>query len=243
MVDVVNPGSALGEAVGRLIEENISTAIASIAHRRKFRAESAVLRNKEGSRHQIDIVVFDPNGEPIVLVEPKYLRYIKHNWDKGSRLVVAHSRVRRRYSSIRKCIAILAGRWTARSKDFLTTSGIEIHEIPFTHIVSVFRKRGITFDWDEKDDITPSIAWDSFSQLSENERTKIGSELTQHIRGRVARSIERAIIGPVSIAGEVAEVEVSLRTREGELLIKTLPTVTESIKYLLEFQIDKAIGS
>ena len=74
MPQIVAPGSALGEAVGKLIERDIFNVVGKIAKSHGFTVSSETLRNKGGSEHSIDIVVKDQKGEPVVLVEPKYLR-------------------------------------------------------------------------------------------------------------------------------------------------------------------------
>jgi len=79
---VTNPGSAVGEAIGKLIEADLAAAIRTAVEPLNHSVQSRSLRNHLRNRHQIDIVVSDPAFQPVILIEPKYLRYKKHNWDK-----------------------------------------------------------------------------------------------------------------------------------------------------------------
>ncbi|MCS7206841.1 MAG: hypothetical protein NZ951_02765 [Dehalococcoidia bacterium] len=52
-------------------------------------------------------------------------------------------------------------------------------------------------------------------------------------------SVEPALLGPTAIAGRIADVEVLIRTSQQQLLVGSFRTVTDAIKYLLDFQTDK----
>jgi len=109
--EVTNPGSAVGEAIGKLIEADLTAAVREIAEPLNHSVKSRTLRNHLRNQHQIDIVVSDPASQPVILIEPKYLRYKKHNWDKGSRLCIARNYLptrviasrRRRRSNLQAC--------------------------------------------------------------------------------------------------------------------------------------------
>lgn len=97
---VANPASALGEAVGKLIERNVTQAIRNMAAPLGYSVGPERMTNGEGNRFQIDCLVKDASGRPVVIADPKYLRYTKHNRDKGSWLCVAHHNLRKAYPSI-----------------------------------------------------------------------------------------------------------------------------------------------
>jgi hypothetical protein len=116
---VSNAASALGEAVGKLIEEAIVEGLREEVQRRNHTIRAAKLTNGSGNTYQIDAVVFDEEDNPVIIIDPKYIRYTKHNRDKGSWLCVAHYNLRKTYPTIRKSIAVLAGRWSAPSKSLI----------------------------------------------------------------------------------------------------------------------------
>jgi len=235
---VTNPGSALGEAVGKLIEADLAAAILQVAEAFNHSVRPMTLRNHMGNRHQIDTVVSDSEAKPIILIEPKYLRYKKHNWDKGSRLCIAHYSLRRTYPSIRKSIGVLAGEWTDASLRFIQSFGVETHRIPFNHIADVLEQHGIVFRWGEKDTWTPAQAWQRFCQLSEEERAEIAAATTDHVRQTVKQSVETTLRSDPNAPKRVEAVELSIRTSEGEHLVYSFDNVSGAIQRLLAFVTD-----
>lgn len=95
---VVNSASALGEAVGKLIEDEIQNILKPLCSSRGYYFDRGGLRpekrkgiqlsmiNKSGNRYQLDAVIETSDGKPIIIIESKYLRYKKHNRDKASSL-------------------------------------------------------------------------------------------------------------------------------------------------------------
>lgn len=81
MKPVSNPASALGEAVGKLIESSLIEIVKQEVIARNFGIESARLKNGSENTYQIDAIVFDQNKQPVMLIESKYIRYKKHNRD------------------------------------------------------------------------------------------------------------------------------------------------------------------
>lgn len=54
---VRHPGSALGEAVGKLIEADLAATVRQVAESFDHSVHSMTLRNHLGNRHQVDTVV------------------------------------------------------------------------------------------------------------------------------------------------------------------------------------------
>src|SRR3990172_6666856 len=160
---VVNSASALGEVVGKLIEDEIERIIRPICGANGYvydkggrRPEKRVgvkltMINRSGNAYQLDGVIELPDGSPIVLLESKYLRYKKHNRDKASWTCSAHYSLRKSYPTIRKSIAVLSGNWSLPSKKFMQSFGIKLYRIPFDTICNALDDYGIMFDWPEKD--------------------------------------------------------------------------------------------
>jgi hypothetical protein len=162
-----NPASALGEAIGKSVEAEIQRIIRTVVEPYglfvdvggerigKRAGKKLLLVNDTGNEYQIDTVVEDENGNPLILVESKYIRYKKHNRDKGSWTCVAHYKLRTTYPTVKKSVAILLGNWSQPSKLMMESFGIDLIEIPFNKLVEVLRKYQIAFDWHEKDSETP----------------------------------------------------------------------------------------
>lgn len=238
MAKMASPGSALGEAVGNLIEDRILKLAKEVVEPKNWTANRQTLRNHTGSTHQIDIVISNEQGQPIILVEPKYLRYTKHNYDKGCRFCVAHERLRRTFPSIRKSIGILAGNWTEASVRLIESFGVEVYRIPFEHVADVMTGYGIPFRWHEKDTATPKRAWEKFCELTEADKADIGEKLTQPVQERIRNSIRNIVELDPNTPRRVKEIEVTVKTSEGEILLHSFTTVVDAIRELTRYMTD-----
>lgn len=147
---VSNPAAALGEAVGKLVEKTITSAVAAVTAPMGYKAGPERLINGSKNVYQIDCVVSSSSGTTVVIVDPKYIRYKKHNRDKGSWLCVAHYNLRKSHPTIRKSIAILSGRWSAPSIQMIKSFGVEVHELPFEQMVRTLSSRGVDFEWERR---------------------------------------------------------------------------------------------
>jgi len=130
MTRMPNPASALGEAIGKSVEREVQTIIQESVEpfglyvdtggkRKGRKGQKLLLVNETGNAYQIDTVVENKDGKPLVLVETKYLRYKKHNRDKASWTCVAHFKLRTTYPSVKKSIAILLGNWSKPSQELM----------------------------------------------------------------------------------------------------------------------------
>lgn len=235
---VANPGSALGEAVGKLIERDVTQAIRNMATPLGYSVGPERMTNGEGNRFQIDCVVKDATARPVVIADPKYLRYTKHNRDKGSWLCVAHHNLRKAYPSIRKSITILSGRWSAGSKALIRGFGIEIFEIPFDTPVEVLADYGVPFDWHEKDRETARKAWDIYQTLTEEELKAIAREITKDVKPKVVHSVEHTLTTEIVTVKEVTDIELLLKTSHDEFIFSRFDTIVDATKYLLNLVAD-----
>jgi len=235
---VANPAAALGEAVGKLIENDIFEAIRDMAIPLGYTIGPERMTNGEGNTFQIDCVVKDSSNRPVVIVDPKYLRYTKHNRDKGSWLCVAHYNLRKAFPSIRKSITILSGRWTSASKALIRGFGIEIFEIPFKTLVEVLSAHGVPFDWHEKDRATARRAWEIYQTLTEEQLEAIAGAITQGIKPKVVQSVEHTLTTEVAVAKEITDVELLLKTSHDEFVFSRFNTIVGATKYLLDLVAD-----
>ncbi|MBI2853210.1 MAG: hypothetical protein HYX84_09005 [Chloroflexi bacterium] len=238
---VANPSSALGEAVGKLFETAIIEGIKEAVEERGHSVRPARLKNGSGNVYQIDAVVFDQRGNPVIIIDPKYIRYTKHNRDKGSWLCVAHYNLRKTFPTIRKSIAVLAGRWSQPSKALVRSFGVEILELPFQKMVEVLAKWNISFNWSESDRLSSSQAWQDFEALSDATRTQIAFELAEsildHLRGDIIQVLETDLSG---LSRRVSQVEVLLKTDQDETLLLTFNNVTNALEGMMRLVSDRA---
>ena len=237
---VANPASALGQEVGKLFERSVLESIRAEVETRNHIVNPAKLRNGTGNQYQIDAVVFDTNNAPIIIIDPKYIRYTKHNRDKGSWLCTAHYNLRKTHRSIRKSIAVLAGRWSEPSKALIQSFGVEILEVPFDHMVDVLKTYGVDFDWPERDG--SAVARQSlsvFSNLSDDVKDKIGGELVSDITAKLIEEVVQVLDTDVeTIATRVDQVEILLKTSQGEMILSSFESVPEAMRALTDLVSD-----
>ena len=237
---VARATSALGQEVGKLFESAVIESVRGEVESRNFSIRPARLRNGTGNTYQIDAVVFDADEQPIIIIDPKYIRYTKHNRDKGSWLCVAHYNLRKTHRSIRKSIAALAGRWSAPSKAMIQSFGVELLEVPFDDMAKALRSRGIEFDWPERGG--ESIARQSledFSNLYEYVKSEIGAEMVSGIADNLLDSVIQVLDTNVdSIATRVAQVEILLKTDREEMVLSSFESVPEAMRALTDLVSD-----
>jgi hypothetical protein len=249
--NIQNPGSALGEAIGAEIEKALNAFLTKLVerHGHHFLSKSPI-KNKDGSQkkllmydkfgtaYNIDSVIANESMQPIILIESKYIRYKKHNRDKGSWICTAHPALRRRYGSIRSSLAILAGNWSSSSLAMLKSHDINIFLIPFARICDLLADYGIDFDWDEKDRIKAIASWNKYDVLSDEERSKIGAEMVNIIK-RDLRKLVLSILNDQA-EREIDKVVIELHSSLGEVKEYEFTNVNDAVAFLNTTELKRA---
>ena len=237
---VSNPSSALGEAVGKLFETGVIECLQSEVTARGFRLQPSRLKNGTDNVYQIDGVVFDNDKNPIVIIEPKYIRYTKHNRDKGSWLCTAHYNLRKTYPTIRKSIAILGGRWSKPSKALMSGFGVQLFEVSFDKIVATLAEYGVAFDWPERDARQqPKEAWETYSRLGESDRWQISKELVSDIQEDLIEAVTYVLDTDIStLPRRISSVEVLMKTEQDEIVLATFGSVADALQHLMGYITD-----
>lgn len=248
--NVMNPGSALGEAIGANMEtalnEYLQVFVADFnchlvstgpAHPLTGKHKKLLLYDNFGTAYNIDAVIANEAMQPLIVIEYKYIRYKKHNRDKGSWLCTAHSAIRRRYSSIRSSIAILAGNWSGSSMAMMRSHDINLFLIPFENIVDLLRKKDIEFDWGEKDRNVAVNSWNRYCMLSAEEQLEIGKEMIDLVKPDLESTIHQILDD--SIPRSVDRISVEVHTNLGEVKRFEFKTIDEAMKFLEDFGFDE----
>ncbi len=236
-----NAASALGEAVGKLFEEAVRETLRPIVEARGYSIRPERLRNGTGNDYQIDAVVFDSDDRPVIMIDPKYIRYTKHNRDKGSWLCVAHYNLRKSHPTIRKSIAVLAGRWSAPSQALMRSFGVELFHVPFEHMASVLRGHGVEFDWPENAaEPTASSSLVIFESLGDDALSEIRQECVVEIAEQLQQEVAQVLDTDVNTIGSrVNEVEVLLKTNQGEMILSSYAQVTDALAAMTRLVSDR----
>lgn len=232
-----NPASALGEGIGVLIEDTVKEALKELADAHGYDLKSGDIKNGFGNLHQIDGIIAK-DGKYTVLIEAKFLRYTKHNMDKGSRLIVAHHNIRRHYPTIRRCIAILCGNWTEGSRQLIKSFNIDSLEVSWKKIVNVFAGFGIDIEWEEDDTEKARTAWKKFRRLSQADLNNIAEKVLADIKKPLLGLIEATIAADPMREKNITGIELALQTSHNEFFVSQFKKAGDVIAYLMRFQTD-----
>ena len=248
---VTNGGSAIGEAIGANLEHAVQNTIDAfledyachLLRKTGFNpitektSKQLYLYDDLGNRYNFDGVIADESFHPLVLLESKYIRYKKHNRDKGSWICNAHSAVRKRYSSIRASVAVLAGSWSRPSLAMLRSYDVNCFVIPFEKITEFLAKRGIDFTWDEEDDAKAMTAWTKYRQLSIEEQYNIGVEMAEVVKDALCACLEKTLDN--NRVREMKKVVIEILTSLGETKRFVFNTKNDAIDFLEHIELDR----
>lgn len=254
MENVQNPGSALGEAIGAQMEIALNTYLKEIVSKyschlisrgkenpKTRRGTKLLLYDNFGTAYNMDAVIANESMQPIILVEYKYIRYKKHNRDKGSWLCTAHSSVRRRYNSVRSSIAILAGSWSKTSVAMMKSHDINLYIIPFDKITELLKAHNIKFDWGEKDRHIATESWEKYSGLSATQKLRIAEEMISEIKPDIEAAIEKTLDN--STIREVERVTIEIHTNIGEVKTFEFENIEAALNFLEDFSFDEMLSN
>lgn len=251
---VANPGSTLGEAIGSLIEREVNRILRPIAEEngcvyasagrinpKTGRPTKLLLKDAAGNEYNIDSVIANQRMQPLVLIESKYIRYKKHNRDKGSWICTAHYSLRRTFPSIRKSIAVLAGSWSGSSKAMLESFDVSLYEVGFQTVVDTLANYGVDFAWGEKERNKAMVAWRRWQELSESDYSEIGRILLAEIEPRLREAL--AVTLDTAVPREISEIEITIETNIGESRRYSFASIAEAIDFLEHFDEEEILNA
>lgn len=252
--NTMNPGSAIGEAIGAQMEIALNEYLAPLVDQYSCHLISKGKRNPKtnketklllyddfGTAYNIDGVVVNEMLQPIILIEYKYIRYKKHNRDKGSWLCTAHNAVRLRYNSVRSSMAILAGSWSKTSITMMKSHDINLFIIPFEVITDLLKEYDIKFDWGEKDRHIAKDSWEKYQQLSNENRSKIAHDMISVVKEEIETAIKRTLDN--TTIRETDKVVIEIHTNIGEVKRFTFKTVEDALDFLEDFSFEELLDN
>jgi hypothetical protein len=241
--NIQNHGSALGEAIGAEMEKALNVFLTALVEthgchflsksplsNRNGSAKKLLMYDKFGTAYNLDAVITNESMQPLILIESKYIRYKKHNRDKGSWICTAHPALRRRYGSIRSSIAVLAGNWSSSSVAMMKSHDINIFLIPFNKICDLLAEVGINFDWGEKDREMAVASWATYAKLSATQRAYIGAEMVRFIEKDLANLVLSILDD--TIPREISRIMVELHSNLGEVKEYEFTDVGKAVSFL-----------
>lgn len=254
METIQNPGSALGEAIGAQMEIALNHYLTRLVSRYDCRLISKgpsnpktgkptklILYDNAGTPYNLDSVIANESMQPLILMEYKYIRYKKHNRDKGSWICTAHHAIRRRYNSIRSSIAVLAGSWSKSSVAMMKSQDINIFIIPFDTITQLLNNHHITFDWGEKNREIAKNSWEKYSALTEGQKLEIAEEMILEIKDDVESVIEKTLDNSTERA--VEKVVIEIYTNIGEVKRFEFSNIHSALDFLEDFSMEEMLNN
>lgn len=252
--NIQNPGSALGEAIGAEMEKALNDYLKTLADKHSCHFVSQGPKNSQTGKHKkllmydnfatsynIDGVITNESLQPLILVECKYIRYKKHNRDKGSWVCTAHQALRKRYTSIRSSIAVLAGSWSSTSRAMLQTHGVNVFLIPFQVICDLLSQHGIIFNWAEKDRARAKQSWRTYCKLSSRQKSNIGKQMIRLIEDPLKNMVENVL--DESSPRQLEKILLEVHTSLGEVRIFECDSIESAIKLLSDFDFDAMLDT
>lgn len=253
--EVTNYGSALGEDIGHRLEIVINKIISEFLEDypchflqetgynpiTKKTSKKLLLYDEYGTGYDVDGIITNESMQPLVLLESKYIRYKKHNRDKGSWICNTNKSLRNRYKSIRAAIAILAGSWSKTSVAMIESADVSVILINFNTISDILQKYGIDFDWQEKNTPQISAAWYLYDKLSERKKMNIANKMADLVKDKLI-GLLRDILDDTK-PRKIKRLTVEVLSSWGETSHESFDKREDAINYLEEFDLDKVFDS
>jgi len=192
-----------------------------------------ILTDQDGNDYEADAVIVNRRFQPLVLLESKYIRYKKHNRDKASWICTAHTKLRTKFPTIRRPIAILMGSWSRPSKRLLVSFDVTIFEIGFERICEVLAEFGVNYAWAGKDRDAAMQAWQRFNELTSEQRKEIARKLIGGIEPELTGAIRKAL--DEGVPQRVRRVTVTVIAERGETFSFHFTTIQEPKEFLQKF--------
>lgn len=243
---VTNGGSAIGEAIGDLLEEQVHKTFKEIEENNHVyfltrygktkagkESKKLLLPDEYGNEYNMDGLVINEGGVPLMLIESKYIRYKKHNRDKASWICNAHSAVRRFFPSIRSSVAVLGGNWSSTSLAMLTSYGVSYFMVPFNEISKILKDYKVDFEWEENDYDKALKAWDIFSSLSVDEKRIIGERMINIVKSELVEYVESVLDD--TVIRELEKIVIEMHTNKNEVFKYIFDSKEETIEFLSNF--------
>ena len=225
----VNPGSALGQAIGNLFEGKLEEILRKVVEDSgyvyhsgrdplpNYTGKTLRAKDKNGKFWSIDSAVTDENGHLIILGEMKYIQRAKHATDKGSWICNCHTLLRQTFPTIRASIAMLAGGWSENVRRMIRDTGTDIFFVPYEEVVNTFLQKGIEINWtDATSDVASQIAWEAFGHLDEQALDEIKDSITQKIAEPLKIHVENILNDKQE--RKITKIEINIQTNKGETI-------------------------
>ena len=255
MKNTQNHGSAIGEAIGSTIEKALHKSLSKICTDLNFElittgsskqesrssTKKLLISDEEGVKYNLDGIVVNSRRQPIILLESKWIRYKKHNRDKGSWIANSHREIKKRYPTIRGSLALLAGEWSKPSLEMLEQAQITVIRIEFDEVANRLLKDGIDIRWEEKDRSKSEKAWLKFQKLDYDQINSIGSDLIKLVQTELETFME--VISKPRQVFNLSSLSISIEESGGWLRSRRFNSVDDAINFLKNINVKEIFST
>ena len=253
--DTQNHGSAIGEAIGSLLELALHDALHKIckglslellthggtATKTSTTKKKLLISDDGGTKYNLDGIIINEGRQPIVLLESKWIRYKKHNRDKGSWIANSHREIKKKYPTVRGSLALLAGEWSLTSLEMLEQAQITVIRIAFDQVADRLLEDGIDIRWEEKDRVKSEVAWRKFQKLDAGVIKRIGKDLLDLVKFDLIHFMQT--INEPREAFELTSLTITIEESGGWIRTRKLQSVNEAINFLQELNIGEVFST
>ena len=246
------PGSALGQAVGAMIERECMKAVRRVLPATHelwseehmppaYRGTLLRVPDYTGKLWQIDGLVTNAKEPlfPVAIVDPKYIQRTKWCYDKGGWLCTVHPQLRRTFSTLRGSVALLAGRWSPASIRVIEQHRIKVLRLPYEHIQEVMNSYGVNMGWrDEDSDWAAIPAFEAFSHLPPEDLARIPPQLMAPLVNELQGEVLGLLQGRPRA---IANIDLELTTNLGEYLRVEAKSLVDAKRLLDGLDLDEVL--
>lgn len=247
-----SPASSLGQWIGGIVSSGVTQVLETILSTNNQYGlmkpatgkKRTTLPNARGQQKEIDDVVCNSQGQPIVLSESKWLKDARHLNDKGA-WVALMSEVKQANPTVKGIIAVLAGPWSAGGNVDALNKIVKVVPIGIAEVYTLLSTYGVAIEINTTRNIylNPKDALDTLLALVEEKASEgvhqiatMGLELVGPHQDEIRKAIDDIIALPddldmVDIV-DITEVAVVYKTRDGVEFRELYGSTEEAAKRL-----------
>lgn len=230
-----SPASSLGQWIGSIVSSGVTAVLDDICNedeglrlaRPKPGRKQTTLPNVRGQEREIDDILENASGEPIVLSESKWLKDARHLNDKGAWIALM-SEVKQANPTVKGAISILAGPWSAGGNVEALNKVVRVIPITTEEVYNLLADFGIHIEINTERNIykNPEEPLDKLLSLALHHATEgvniilsMGVELVSRHKAHIKQAIDEIKQLPSNMdmveLDTIEEVAVTYKTTEG----------------------------
>lgn len=227
--------SSLGQWIGAIVSDGTTQIWEEILCERKdFKLKKpeagksrTYLSNTRGQEKEIDDIICDSSGRPIIISESKWLKDARHLNDKGA-WVALMSEVKQQNISVKGAVSILAGPWDAGGNTDALNHVVQVVLIKTDDVYDLLSHHGIEIRIDHERNMYdhPEIPLNKYMDLIDeyadrkvNFVSSLGYELVRKSKSAMIIAFDKIISLPDNMDlvdnKDIEEIAITYKTKQG----------------------------